>query len=41
MAGKWVGFGKDFDMNTGPWELRLQDTSTNQATIAKYSRRPE
>jgi hypothetical protein len=41
MAGKWVGFGKDFDMNTGPWELRLQDTSTNQATIAKYSRTPE
>lgn len=19
MAGKWVGFGKDFDVNTGPW----------------------
>lgn len=41
MAGKWVGFGKDFDMNTGPWELRLQDSSTNQKTIAKYSRVPE
>ncbi|MGW4786131.1 helix-turn-helix domain-containing protein [Streptomyces sp. NPDC004230] len=41
MAGKWVGFGKEFDINTGPWELRLQDASTNQATIAKYSRRPE
>ena len=23
MAGKWVGFGKDFDVNSGPWELRL------------------
>lgn len=41
MAGKWVGFGKDFDMNTGPWELRLQDSSTNQKTIARYSRVPE
>lgn len=41
MAGKWVGFGKDFDMNTGPWELRLQDSSTNQKTVAKYSRVPE
>lgn len=41
MAGKWVGFGKEMDINTGPWELRLQDSSTNQATIAKYSRRPE
>lgn len=41
MAGKWIGFGKDMDVNTGPWELRLQDASTNQATLAKYSRVPE
>ncbi len=41
MAGKWIGFGKDMDVNTGPWELRLQDASTNQKTIAKYSRTPE
>lgn len=41
MAGKWVGFGKEFDINTGPWELRLQDPSTDQKTIAKYSRVPE
>ena len=40
MVGKWVGFGKDMDVNTGPWELALQDASTNQATIAKYNRRP-
>lgn len=41
MAGKWVGFGKEFDINTGPWELRLEDSSTSQAAIAKYSRTPE
>ena len=41
MAGKWVGFGKDMDVNTGPWELRLQDASTNQKTIGKYSRPPQ
>lgn len=41
MAGKWVGFGKEMDINTGPWELRLEDASTNQKTIGKYSRRPE
>ncbi|MCZ4510459.1 helix-turn-helix transcriptional regulator [Streptomyces sp. ActVer] len=41
MAGKWIGFGKDMDVNTGPWELRLQDASTNKAAIAKYSRVPE
>jgi hypothetical protein len=21
MTGKWVGFGRDFDLNTGPWTL--------------------
>ncbi|MBP2582811.1 transcriptional regulator with XRE-family HTH domain [Streptomyces sp. PvR006] len=41
MAGKWVGFGKDFDVNTGPWELRLIDTSTSKATLQKYSGTPE
>ncbi|MFJ8191099.1 helix-turn-helix domain-containing protein [Streptomyces sp. NPDC096094] len=41
MAGKWVGFGKEFDVNTGPWELRLMDASTSKATLGKYSRPPE
>ncbi|QEU93629.1 helix-turn-helix domain-containing protein [Streptomyces kanamyceticus] len=41
MAGKWVGFGKDFDVNTGPWELRLMDPSTRKATLERYSRPPE
>lgn len=41
MAGKWVGFGKDFDVNTGPWELLLQDPSTAKATIEEYKRPPE
>ncbi|MFI6726825.1 helix-turn-helix domain-containing protein [Streptomyces atratus] len=41
LAGKWVGFGKDFDVNTGPWELRLMDTSTSKATLEQYSRIPE
>ncbi|WP_199553232.1 DNA-binding transcriptional regulator [Streptomyces sp. N35] len=37
MAGKWVGFGKDFDVNTGPWELRLLDRSTGRASVERYS----
>ncbi len=41
MSGKWIGFGKDFDVNSGPWELRLVDTSTTKATVERYSRRPE
>lgn len=38
MRGKWVGFGKDMDVNSGPWELVFQDASTNQATLAAYNR---
>ncbi|MDJ0462734.1 helix-turn-helix transcriptional regulator [Streptomyces sp. H27-C3] len=41
MAGKWVGFGKDFDVNTGPWELRLLDRSTSRAGIERFSVVPE
>ncbi|MGA5003228.1 helix-turn-helix domain-containing protein [Streptomyces arboris] len=41
MAGKWVGFGKDFDVNTGDWELRLVDRSTSKATLERYSVSPE
>jgi hypothetical protein len=41
VAGKWVGFGKDFDVNTGPWELRLMDSSTAKKTLDAYNRPPE
>lgn len=41
LVGKWVGFGREMDVNTGPWELVFQDASTNQATLAQYNRRPE
>ncbi|MCF3103928.1 XRE family transcriptional regulator [Streptomyces roseoverticillatus] len=40
MSGKWVGFGKDFDVNTGPWELTFKDASTSKATMAEYNRSP-
>lgn len=41
MTGKWVGFGREMDVNTGPWELIFQDASTNKATLDRYNRRPE
>ena len=40
MAGKWVGFGKDHEINTGPWELVFQDASTTKATLDQYNRHP-
>lgn len=41
LVGKWVGFGKQMDVNTGPWELVFQDASTTKATLAQYDRPPE
>jgi DNA-binding transcriptional regulator YiaG len=41
MSGKWVGFGKEFDINTGPWDLIFQDASTARHTLDAYNRRPE
>lgn len=40
MVGRWVGFGKDGEVNTGPWTLRLVDRSTSKATLARYNRPP-
>jgi hypothetical protein len=41
MVGKWVGFGKEMEVNSGPWELVFQDASTTKATLDSYNRRPE
>lgn len=40
LAGKWVGFGKEMDVNTGPWELTFEDASTSKATLANYAQPP-
>lgn len=39
MHGAWVGFGRDFDVNTGPWELILRDRHTTHA--GAYAHLPE
>lgn len=31
MVGAWVGFGRDFDVNTGPWELIQREHGTDKA----------
>ncbi len=38
MAGQWVGFGKDFDVNTGPWMLELVTADTGKDAMARYNR---
>jgi hypothetical protein len=41
MAGKWVGFGKELDINSGPWELVFQEASTSKTVLDEYNRPPE
>lgn len=38
MKGTWVGIGRDFDANTGPWELILRERGT--AKVEDYARVP-
>lgn len=40
ITGKWVGFGKEMDLNTGPWTLAFLDDSTSKATLDKYRAPP-
>lgn len=38
MSGKWVGFGRDFDVNTGPWILELVTADTARDVMNEYNR---
>ncbi|ADD45041.1 helix-turn-helix domain-containing protein [Stackebrandtia nassauensis] len=40
ISGKWLGFGKEMEVNSGPWALIFQDASTNKSTMNKYNKRP-
>lgn len=39
MKGAWTGFGSDFDVNTGPWELIRRETGTRD--VESYARVPD
>jgi hypothetical protein len=36
MAGKWLGFSKDFKVNSGPWTLTRVEDSTSKRTQQRY-----
>lgn len=36
MTGKWVGFGKDFQINTGDWKLRWLEGSASKEAQLRY-----
>ena len=39
IAGKWLGYGKDAEINSGPWYLDYQ-AEVSKANIAAYDRPP-
>ena len=41
MKGQWAGFGKDGEVNSGPWTLNLVSSDTGAAAIEKFTRAPE
>ncbi|WP_152991204.1 helix-turn-helix domain-containing protein [Frankia sp. R43] len=36
MTGKWIGFGKSFEINTGDWDLTWVDGSISKRTQREY-----
>ena len=41
MRGQWVSYGRDFDLNTGPWTLELVSSDTSIEAIERFNRQPE
>lgn len=41
LAGKWVGFGKELEVNSGPWTLRLVDAEFSDEAVRRWNREPE
>ena len=41
LIGKWIGFGKNFTINTGDWEFVLESRSASDDDIARYSMRDD
>lgn len=39
MTGRWLGFGKRFQINNGAWELRLESRSLTSDSVAKFASR--
>jgi hypothetical protein len=40
-AGKWVGYGKDGETNTGPWSLTLVEEHVSEQAVERWNREPE
>jgi hypothetical protein len=41
MSGKWVGFGRELEVNAGPWSLTLVDERVGAEAVDRWNRAPE
>jgi transcriptional regulator with XRE-family HTH domain len=41
MSGKWVGFGRELEVNTGPWSLTLVDDQVDAAAVERWNHAPD
>jgi hypothetical protein len=41
MKGQWAGFGKEGEVNTGPWTLDLVSSDTGAEAVERFSTPPE
>src|SRR5690606_368647 len=41
MVGKWVGFGGQSKINSGPWRLEFRTADTSDRSLREYARDPD
>ena len=41
LRGQWVGYGRDFDLNTGPWTLELVSGDTSTEAMERFNQPPD
>jgi hypothetical protein len=41
MSGKWVGFGRELEVNDGPWSLTLVDEQVSAEAVERWNQTPK
>jgi hypothetical protein len=41
MNGRWLGYGRDWEINDGKWTLELVSSDTSPESIAEWDRPAE
>jgi hypothetical protein len=41
MTGRWIGFGRDLEINDGPWTLTLVDGQISPDAVERWNREPQ